>query len=85
MVAILKMQYLRCSAHVTECGRQVASVVDSQIGDTQCLISVFGHVDGVERTVGDPGVGGASASTALRSRFGDLTQRRRVAKFLGAV
>jgi hypothetical protein len=28
------------------------------------VVSLFGHVDGVERTMGDPGVGGASASAA---------------------
>jgi hypothetical protein len=27
-------------------------------------VSLFGHVDGVERTVGDPGVSGASALAA---------------------
>jgi hypothetical protein len=31
------------------------------------VVSLFDHVDGVERTVGDPGVGGASASAAPRS------------------
>jgi hypothetical protein len=41
MVAILKMQYLCCcSDHATEAGRQVASVVNPQIKDTQYLISV---------------------------------------------
>jgi hypothetical protein len=49
MVAILKMQYLRCSAHVTEGGRQVASVVDPQIGDTQCLISVIRYLQHIAR------------------------------------
>jgi hypothetical protein len=38
------------------------------------VVSLFGHLDGVERTVGDPGVGGASALAAPRSRFGDLTR-----------
>jgi hypothetical protein len=35
---------------------------------------LFGHVDGVERTVGDPVVGGASALVAPRSWFGGLTR-----------
>jgi hypothetical protein len=38
------------------------------------VVSLFGHVGGVERTVGDPGVGGASALTTPRSWLGDLTQ-----------
>jgi hypothetical protein len=29
------------------------------------VVSLFGHVDGVERTVGVPGVGGASALQLL--------------------
>jgi hypothetical protein len=31
------------------------------------------NVDGVERTVGDPGVGGPSALGAPKSRFGGLS------------
>jgi hypothetical protein len=31
------------------------------------VASLFGHVDGMERTVGDPGVGDASASAAAKS------------------
>jgi hypothetical protein len=49
------------------------------------VVSLFGHVDGVERTMGDPGVGSASVLAAPRSRFGDLTRGQRAAKFLGAV
>jgi hypothetical protein len=37
------------------------------------VVFLFGHVDGVERTVGDPSVGDASALAAPRSRFGGLT------------
>jgi hypothetical protein len=29
------------------------------------VVSLFGHMDDVERTVGDPGVGSASALAAL--------------------
>jgi hypothetical protein len=36
------------------------------------VVFIFGHVNGMERTVGDPGVGGASALVAPKSRFGDL-------------
>jgi hypothetical protein len=45
----------------------------------------LGHVDGIERTVGDPGVGSASALAAPRSRFGGLTRGQRVAEFSRAV
>jgi hypothetical protein len=38
------------------------------------VVFLFGHVDGVERTVGDPGVGDASALAAPRSQFGGLTR-----------
>jgi hypothetical protein len=38
------------------------------------VVSLFGHEDGVERTVGNPGVGGASASAATSSWFGGLTR-----------
>jgi hypothetical protein len=52
----------------------VDCVVDSTASDMAVVVvSLFGHVDGVERTVGDPGVGGASALAAPRSRFGGLT------------
>ena len=61
---------------------KVDRTVDSTASDVAAVVvSLFGHVDGVERTVGDPGAGGASALTALRSRFGDLTRRQRAAKF----
>jgi hypothetical protein len=49
------------------------------------VVSLFGHVDGMERTVGDPGVGGALAMATSRSRFGGLTRRQQAAKFSGAV
>jgi hypothetical protein len=48
------------------------------------VVSLFGHVDGVERTVGDPGVGDASALAALRSHFRGLTRGQRSAEFSGA-
>jgi hypothetical protein len=38
-------------------------------------------VDGVERTVGDPGVGDASALATPRSRLGGLTREQRAAEF----
>jgi hypothetical protein len=37
------------------------------------VISLFGHVDGVERTVGDPGVGNTLDLAPPRPQFGDLT------------
>jgi hypothetical protein len=48
------------------------------------VVFLFGHVDGVERTVGDPGVGGASALAAPRSWFGDLTREQWAAELSGA-
>jgi hypothetical protein len=38
------------------------------------VVFLFGLVDGVEQTVGNPGVGDASALAAPRSRFGGLTR-----------
>jgi hypothetical protein len=49
------------------------------------VVSLFGHVDGVEWTVGVPGVGGASALAAPRSRFGGLTRGQRAARVSRAV
>jgi hypothetical protein len=49
------------------------------------VIFLFGHVDGVERTVGDPGVGGASALVARRSWFEGLTREQQVVEISGAV
>jgi hypothetical protein len=49
------------------------------------VVSLFGHVDDVERTVGDPGVGSALALVAPRSRFGGLTRGQQAAEFLGPV
>jgi hypothetical protein len=48
------------------------------------VASLFGHVDGVERTMGDPDVGSASALAASRSRCGGLTRRHLAAEFSGA-
>jgi hypothetical protein len=49
------------------------------------VVSLFGHVDGVERTVGDPGVGGTSTLTTPRSRSRGLTQGQWMAEFSEAV
>jgi hypothetical protein len=49
------------------------------------VVSLFGHVDDVERTMGDPGVGGASALAAPRPWFGVLTQGQQAAEFSRAV
>jgi hypothetical protein len=49
------------------------------------VVSLFGHLDGVEHTVGDPGVGGALALAAPRLHFGSLTRGQQAAKFSGAV
>jgi hypothetical protein len=48
-------------------------VVEKESGVAVVVVSLFGYVDGVERTVGDPGVGSALALAAPRSRFGGLT------------
>jgi hypothetical protein len=49
------------------------------------VVSLFGHVDGVERMMGDPGVSSASALAASRSRCGGLTRGQWAAEFSGAV
>jgi hypothetical protein len=57
---------------------------DSAASDVAVVVaSLFGHVDGMEQTVGDPGVGDASASAAPRSRFGNLTREQWEAEFSG--
>jgi hypothetical protein len=59
---------------------------DSTTSDVAVVVaSLFGHVDGVERTVGDPGVGDALALAAPRSRFGNLTREQQAAEFSGVV
>jgi hypothetical protein len=66
--------------------RKVDCVVGSAASDVAVVVvSLFGHVGGVERTVGDPIVGGASALTTPRSWFGGLTWGQRVTKLSGAV
>jgi hypothetical protein len=47
------------------------------------MVSFSGRVDDMERTVGDPGVGSASALAAPKSWFGGLTRGQRAAKFSG--
>jgi hypothetical protein len=55
--------------------RKVDCVDSSAASDVAAVVVfLFGHVDGVERTVGYPGVGDASTLLATRSRFGGLTQ-----------
>jgi hypothetical protein len=49
------------------------------------VVSLLGHVDGMEWTVGVLDFGGASALAAPRSRFGGLTWGQRAARLLGAV
>jgi hypothetical protein len=52
---------------------------DSTVSDAVVVVvSLLCHVEGEERTVGDPGVGGASALAAPRSSFGGLTRGHRV-------
>jgi hypothetical protein len=54
--------------------RKVDYAIDSTASDVAVVVVfLFGYVDGVERTVGDPGVGNALALAAPRSRFGGLT------------
>jgi len=51
---------------------------DSPASDAAVVVvPFFGHVDGEERTLGDFGVGGASASSTLGSCVGDLTLGQR--------
>jgi hypothetical protein len=45
----------------------------------------FGHADGVERTVGDPVAGGASALATTRLWFRVLTRGQQAVEFSGAV
>jgi hypothetical protein len=62
----------------------VDCAVDCMASDMAAAVaSLFGYVDGVERTVGDPGVGDALASAAPRSRFGNLTREQQAAEFSG--
>jgi hypothetical protein len=49
------------------------------------VVSLFSHVDGVEWTVGVPGVAGASALAAPRSCFRGLTWGQQAARASGAV
>jgi hypothetical protein len=55
--------------------RKVDCMDGSTVSDVAAVVVfLFGHVDGVERTVGYPGVGDASTLPAPRSQFGGLTQ-----------
>jgi hypothetical protein len=48
---------------------------DSTASDAAVVVvSLLGHVGGEERTLGDSGVGGASALAAPRSSFGGLAR-----------
>jgi hypothetical protein len=49
------------------------------------VVFLFGYVDGVDQTVGDPGVGGASTLAAPRSWFGGLTREQQAAVLSGMV
>jgi hypothetical protein len=49
------------------------------------VVSLFGHSDGVEKTVGDPGVGGSLVLAAHRLRFGVLTWGQQTTEFSGVV
>jgi hypothetical protein len=65
--------------------RKVDCTDGSTASDMVAVVFLFGHVDGVERTVGDPGVDGASALAAPRLWFGDLTREHRAVELSGAV
>jgi hypothetical protein len=56
---------------------------DEQRGSLVAFL--FCHVDGVERTIGDPGVGSASALAAPRSWLGEQTREQWANEFSGAV
>jgi hypothetical protein len=88
------MSYLRC-----DIGRAMGSSAwtpwrrprnmdcagDFTMRDVVVVVSLFGHVHGVERMVGDPSVRSASSLAAPRSRFEGLTGRQWAAEILGAV
>jgi hypothetical protein len=64
--------------------RKADCTVGSTAGNVAVVVvPLFGHADGVERTMGVPGVGGASALVAPRSCFGNLPRWLRAAKFSG--
>jgi hypothetical protein len=46
---------------------------DFTMSDVVVVVSLFGHVDGVERVVGDPSVRNISSLAAPLSRFEGLT------------
>jgi hypothetical protein len=55
--------------------RKVDCTDSSAASDVAVVVMfLFGHVDGVKWTVGDPGVGDASILAAPRSWFGGLTR-----------
>jgi hypothetical protein len=58
---------------------------DFTMRDVVVVVSLFGHVHGVERMVGDPSVRNASSLAAPRSRFEGLTGGQWAAEILGAV
>jgi hypothetical protein len=91
---LFNMSYLRC-----DIGRAMGSSAwtpwrrprnmdcagDFTMRDVVVVVSLFGHVHGVERMVGDPTVHIASSLAAPRSRFEGLTRGQWAAEFLGAV
>jgi hypothetical protein len=65
--------------------RKVGCADGSTASDaTAMVVSLFGHVDGAEWTMEEPGVGGALALAAPRSRFRDLTRDKRATQFSGS-
>jgi hypothetical protein len=64
--------------------RKADCTVDFTAGNVAVVVvSLFVHGDGVEWTMGVPGVSGASALVAPRSCFGNLPRGLRAAKFSG--
>jgi hypothetical protein len=58
---------------------------NSTANDMAAVVAfLFGHLDGMERMVGNPGVGDALALAAPRLCFRGLTQGQRMTEFSGA-
>jgi hypothetical protein len=58
---------------------------NSTASDMAAVVAfLFGHLDGMERMVGNPGVGDALALAAPTLRFSGLTRGQRTTEFSGA-
>jgi hypothetical protein len=64
---------------VERCTEQSESIGDSTAAVV--MVSIFDHLGGEERAVGDLGAGGASVSASPKSHFGGLTRDNMRPKF----